>query len=541
VHWVRRAWSLPLWVHAGALLAVLIGVLALSGPAVPFSTDEGAAVIQARTLEHNGSWLLPTSQLDPAGIARPFPHGDHGTLGTAAYGKHPAYPLLLEAADKAGGMAGVRLLSVLGAWLAAIGAALLGRRLGTGIDRSCLWLIGVGSPLFVDSGLVLAHTLAAAAAVLAVVAVLDVLRGRHPWLNSAIAAVLTAATVALRSEGVFLVPALVVAIVVMERSRRSFALVGGLVASGAAVVATEHVFLRHTVGSVIGGGQQSGSLVGGRIQGFVHTWLDVSYTRGVGALLLFVAIGALTVGALLMRRQHQPALARALLIAGAAAYVMRLFVDYPATVPGLLVAFPLGWVAFLLMRRQDVGNDGRLPMLVAGVVVGGVLATQYAIGGGVEWGGRYFALVLPLVAPAIVVCLRRVNNRVLLSSLAVSMAALAVFGVATLRHTHAATSDVVLGVRDVARQLHGPPVVVSTSRLLPQLDWRGFDAIQWVTPTPDDLSEAGRQLAVAHVNQFVLVGDDPHAQLTDLPDYEMAPAQPSANRVIPMVILQRKS
>jgi hypothetical protein len=541
VNWVRRAWSLPLWVHAGALLAVLVGVLVLTGPAVPFSTDEGAAVIQARMLENNGSWLLPTSRLDPSGIAQPFPHGDRGTKGIAAYGKHPAYPLLLEAADEAGGMAGVRLLSVLGAWLAAVGAALLGRRLAAGIDRGCLWLIGVASPLFIDSGLVLAHTLAAATAVFAVIALLDALRGRHPLLSGAIAAVLTAATVALRSEGVFLVPALVAAVLVLKRSRRAAALAGVLVASGAAVVLAERVFLHHTVGSVVGTDQQSGTLVGGRIHGFLRTWLDVSYSRGGGALVLFLGVGGLTAGALLLRARRRPAMARALLIIGAAAYVLRLFVDHPAAVPGLLVAFPLGWVAFLLMRRCDIADDGRLPVVVAGVVAVGVLATQYAIGGGVEWGGRYFALVLPLVAPVIVLCLRRIDSRMLMSALAVSTAALAVFGVETLRHTHAATSDVVLGVRGAARELEGPPVVVSTSRLLPQLDWQGFDSIQWVTPTPDDLAAAGRQLAAAHVNRFVLVADDPAAQLSALPDYVMAPTQPNPNRVIPMVVLERKT
>jgi hypothetical protein len=77
--------------------------------------------------------------------------------------------------------------------------------------------------------------------------------------------------------------------------------------------------------------------------------------------------------------------------------------------------------------------------------------------------------------------------------------------------------------------------------LLPQLDWRGFDTIQWITPTPDDLAAAGRQLAAAHVNRFVLVADDPQAQLAALPEYVMAPTQPNPNRVIPMVVLERKT
>ena len=45
----------------------------------------------------------------------------------------------------------------------------------------------------------------------------------------------------------------------------------------------------------------------------------------------------------------------------------------------------------------------------------------------------------------------------------------------------------------------------------------------------------------AHVDRFVLVADDPQAQLAALPDYEMAPRQPVPNRVIPIVVLERKA
>jgi hypothetical protein len=182
-----------------------------------------------------------------------------------------------------------------------------------------------------------------------------------------------------------------------------------------------------------------------------------------------------------------------------------------------------------------------LAAVTAGLIVGAVIATQYAIGGGVEWGGRYFAIVLPLVAPMIVVTLRRFDSRLLNGALAASMVALGVFGVGTLRHTRSATSVVVAGVRSAANDLDGPPVVLSTSRLLPQLDWRGFDTIRWVTPMPDDLSAAGRQLAAADIRQVVLVADDPQAQLIDLPDYQLAAHQPQPNRIIPIVVLERRT
>ena len=55
----RRLWRLPLVAHAAALFVLLLVVLPLSRPGTAAMSDEGAAILQARLLEHSGSWLLP--------------------------------------------------------------------------------------------------------------------------------------------------------------------------------------------------------------------------------------------------------------------------------------------------------------------------------------------------------------------------------------------------------------------------------------------------------------------------------------------------
>src|SRR5437764_9461418 len=57
----RRLWRLPLAAHAAALFVLLLVVLPLTKPGTAAMSDEGAAIVQGRLLEHTGSWLLPRS------------------------------------------------------------------------------------------------------------------------------------------------------------------------------------------------------------------------------------------------------------------------------------------------------------------------------------------------------------------------------------------------------------------------------------------------------------------------------------------------
>src|SRR5436309_3446270 len=121
----RRANALrdgPLWLHCAGLAVVLLVVLPFTKPGVAYTSDEGAAIVQARLIEDTGSWLQhdTLARFDPAAKARPFPHGDVGTKGRAPYVRHPFYPLVLAAVDEIAGTAGLYLLGVAGTVLAAL-------------------------------------------------------------------------------------------------------------------------------------------------------------------------------------------------------------------------------------------------------------------------------------------------------------------------------------------------------------------------------------------------------------------------------------
>ena len=154
-----------LGLHLFALAVVVLGFLALSDPGTGASSDEGAALVQARLLRDNGSWFYdyPLGWLDHARDASPFVRGNVGTEGVAPYAKHPLYPVLLLGVGA--GTAGSLLLSGAGTVAAAAmaGCWLGGSRVTRLAPVLALWLTGVATPLLFDSGLILAHTLAAAA------------------------------------------------------------------------------------------------------------------------------------------------------------------------------------------------------------------------------------------------------------------------------------------------------------------------------------------------------------------------------------------
>lgn len=98
----RRAWALPLRAHLAALGAVLLALLPLVGTDASFSADEGAAIVQARSLSTGGGWVVehPLPEVDPAGRHYPLELSATGPEGTAPFAKHPLYAVLLAAADR---------------------------------------------------------------------------------------------------------------------------------------------------------------------------------------------------------------------------------------------------------------------------------------------------------------------------------------------------------------------------------------------------------------------------------------------------------
>ncbi len=544
-----RIWSAPLWAHLVALALVLLIGLALTGPPVAFSSDEGVLVIQARMLRDGDGWLYryPLASIDREDQARPFVRGDAGTRGVAPYAKHPLYPVLLAGLDLVGGQWGMVMGGALGTLLAAGLAALLARRLEPGLDRYALWIVGVGSPLFFDAFVVLGHSLAAAgvaAAALAGMAALavDASLRRRLLAVAAMALCLVAASM-VRTEALFAGPAIALgcaALALLGRLPvRRASLVGAAgVAASACAFLIDRVWSRAIIGRPFPGvgNAAPSSWLDGRWQALRTTWFEPSYLHGrTGDLALDLGAVFLVLAALLLHRRADRRLwvLTALLLA-CCCYVTRLAAGPAGAIPGLALAFPVGW--FLLWaagRRIGDAVDAPLLAIAAGFTVVVVLLTEYAIGGGVEWGGRYFAIVIPVAVPALLYAAVPVVNRhgaelcrVVVAALVVLSLAAALTAGQALRHVHLATAAVLDDIADAAHVAGTSggltrPVVVTSNRLLPQIDHRDFGRYDWVATDPDHLTRYGDRLAALGVDRVVLVSDDPQDDLRALPGWRV--------------------
>lgn len=619
----ERPRSRRLALHGAALVVVLVLGALLGRPGIGYSSDEAAALLQAQLRADTGRWLYvhPLAAIDPEDEARPFVRGDTGTEGLAPYAKHPLYPLVLQGSEAVAGGAGPLALSVAGTALAALGAALLARRFGDGLDVPTLWVVGVGSPLLFDGWLVLAHSAAAATtagAVLLVLRWLDPPSGRPRWPVAVATLLGITALVAvgamLRTEALFVGPALAVAVVVAAavgmRAQRAGVGAGGRrgVVDHAAVddVVDEHAAVDEggvtvTVTATATGTARSGmgaagdapvgvaawaalvvppaaaavlgtvvawtvdrlaeraivgtpvpqpglvlsqppSFLAGRAEGLVATWLDPSYHGARSDDLVVLGLLALVTGAVLWRR-HLVGAGAAAFGAGALLYAAGAATAPSGAVPGLLVAFPLLVVGAALADRRVVATAARQVVVLTAVAIAlGVLATQYHYGGGVEWGGRFFAIAVPLAAPAVVAAVvnaardlgwRRPAVRVGIVALAAVAGVLALVAVDAQRSVHGAAWAVLDEVR-VAAEQSGPtasptgrPVVVGDNRLLPQLLHPGFDEVDWVVPRAADLSRYLDRLPGAGVDRAVLVAADAESVLDGAEGWELVEGQPA--------------
>ena len=133
------------------------------------------------------------------------------------------------------------------------------------------------------------------------------------------------------------------------------------------------------------------------MRGAWHTLFDASYAGASYAILLVVALAVMAVG---LRAKDD----RVTVVGAAVAtalIALRWVLGPDDSVTGLLVAWPAAGAGVLRALRT-----GRQPPAVvaiavgAGVIAAAVLATQYEIGGGLEWGGRFLS---PVTVPVAVV------------------------------------------------------------------------------------------------------------------------------------------
>ena len=510
---LRRLWDAPLGAHVFALGLVLLALVPVIGTGTSFSADEGAAIVQARSLSRGGGWVVehPLPEVDPENVYYPLELSAEGPDGTAPFVKHPLYALLLAGADRVAGVTGMVLLSVLGTVVAAGLAGLLARRIDGGLARPTVWAVGLGSPLLFDGYLVIAHTLGAACAAGAVLAAAVAFERRSrlaavavmPWIATA---------VLFRTEAAFLGLGLAAAaaVVGLRRDRAVAAMVGaGSVLAVLLARQAESVWIVRILGGTATGTgptnpMPTSGFLADRWDAFTLTWLRPSYDAPpLAELLLVLMLATVLLAAYTVRRGRPGATTIVAVAAGSAVAAVLLAPDN--IVPGLLIACPVIVAGLVLAGRDTVGTTtARLAAVTSGVFALAVLATQYPTGGSGEWGGRYFALALPVALPVLVAAIRARGSRPLVAGLVVCSLAMGVMAVGALRSTHRFGADLLAAV-DRTAPGPGRPVLVTTTARVPRLAWPTFDDQRWLLSKPGDLATLVDRLGDVGIERFTFV------------------------------------
>lgn len=582
---VRRLWQAPLGLHLAALATILVVLLlgvANSGDA-SISADEGAAIIQARQLARGDGWITPhpLPAADRAGRFFPLQFSERGSKGAAPFGKHPLYAVLLAGADRVLGTDGMTLLSIAGTVLAALFAALISRDLAlagraqgsagprsVNAARAALWTVGLASPLLFDGSLVIAHTLGAAAFGAAGLLGLRLSQPRRAAPVHALGLFLALVlAVLLRTEAALAGVALALVLAFRGVVRRQLlAAIGAATALAAVILA--RVVEQAWVSAIVGprsttldsiGGTKAYGFIDGRLHAFSTTVLSPGYGQlALANVLLLVAAIVCVVGPLLLSRrsawsersaphaagersdeqvraaaEETRQLANLLGLAGAGAAVLSVLVSGAGVVPGLLVAFPAltaGLSCLALTARAVFGrgapaaDEARFLMLVSALFAAAVVVTQYGQGGSFEWGGRYFAVGIPVVTPVALLGLYALGHRLpaparesLLVALVVLSVAVGTTAVGALHdeyeHFRVVTSDIKSRTMRVDPGDGGLPLAVTTDPTVPRSMWATFDHSRWLLAAPDDLSQAIDGVARSGVKRFVVVSSVEHPKL----------------------------
>lgn len=529
------------WVHALLLLVALLALTAYLDNGHPANSDEGAVEAQVSHLAE-GTWNDPASwridrsftEIDPAGRYTPLENSEIGVDTYLPYAKHPLYPLLLLPAWNLLGVPGLIAVSAVAAWIAALMGAAIVRRVRPDLQLATLWILGFGTPLLFDSMVVMGHALGAALLGTVVVCVLQHLERPRPDLRGvaavAGAAVATAALVMLRSEGMLAIAALVAVLATMSvRSIRPPRLdFRRLVPAGVIWIVAVGAYLtdRALAARLIGVGARGiGSptagtgFIDGRLSALWITVLQPSagYPHWGDTVLFICCVCILGAGILLRLHPERTRWVVGLLGVAAVLAVVRQL-GPSALVSGMLPAVPVMFAGLILLRRQDLRSiAARLCIGTAALAALAIWLTSYAIGGGVEWGGRFFHLLLPLVAPFAVIGLDRARRllpvggpgpdlrRLATTAAVVVIASLSFFLVRAADDNRIASKIIVdsaLAAVDDARPAAdgGRPILITDPQPFGRSAWASLDEYRILrVPTGSQLTPLLEGLAGANV------------------------------------------
>lgn len=525
---VQSGRSMAAW-HLGPIALLLVVSSFLVGHDGYVFIDEAALLAQVE-LVGDGSWMAerPLAEVDPDGAYAPMALSTLTDDGFAPFPNHPVHVVLATAASELGGVFGVRMLSVLGVLGASAAAGWLAAERSRKHAAVAMWLTAVASPLVFDANLVLAHAIAAAATGGAFVLVFRL----APRVESVRAGVGVAFAVGalvgigalLRSEVVLLgaVMGLVAVVQAMrDRDRRGWMV--GVAASGAAVAAylLEPRWIEAVADSSPGQKVITASSRGG-VSGASEGALTVLFGLGDAgvALTMCVILAVATVVALRLRPEDPGA---GLLLAGGAIVAGGVTVADSAVVPGLVWAFPMLAVALVSISSRQVWPVAiRRSLHVVAAFAVLVLATQYSVGGGAEWGWRYLAVAMPALCAALSIPLvelverREPAGRVAAGAVVLACLLVPLSGIVAQRHA-IDRADLLLDRTDQAFTSTGSDIIVATESSFGRYAWpRSIDSdVVSVRGGEEELDRLLAQLEDQGVDRFLLVWTGPEPSVPD--------------------------
>ena len=422
-------------------------------------------------------------------------------------------------------------IPVLGAVAAAIAGWVVTAHLDRRAARLGFWLVALG-PVVVNATSLWAHTLSTALAGVAVLCVVRIVgapddRTARPtgWNRVPVApgiglAAALAAGAAIRTEAVLWIASLAVATVAVDRRSSTMIVLAPATALGMGAWAANRLWglsLRADRLPIVTSANELNGSPGWAASRLPAAWelLVTTIRPGPGPVLLLVALMVITLGALDLRSRHaeeepgavgaaepsapgrsaslgRPAI---LLLLGVGIYLVVIAVSRSSLLAGTLTAWPAVLVLLVAGRygcwpvSSSPTSSGAGPpgsRMVAVLLLGSsalfaaaVVATQYAEGGGLQWGGRYLSMAYVPIAAAAAVVGREVFHRTKLPVAALVIAP-AVLGVAGSIQLHRGHADLMAAITERPSE-----VIVSDLRPLTRIGWSALPTAIYVA---DDTS-----------------------------------------------------
>ncbi len=501
-----------LFLHVGLLLMFLGLGASWMRLDVPWVGDEGAYALQVRNLQQGGwEYDYAGKTVDERGSWFPImaTSGFRTTSGTRyfAYVKHPAYPWAQYQLTRVfGDHLALYLLPLAGTLLAAVAAWLLTAEINPRWSATAFWLTASG-PLLVNAYVMWAHAPSAALAGFLTLAAVRIGRRGLRFSSLALFGVPLVLGILLRSEFQLFGGAIVLGLAWMLLRQvetpwhRRMVHLGALSIPLIAILMTRKLEF-WIIGKIVGTGvAEDGIREGagafsywpGRLPGAWHLLLEGSAGGGLSDLLLYFALFSAGMAGLALRfRSRRGTMAVVLAATAVLIAVWIRFDERPLeSAGGLLVAWPILATAGLAIRWKESSRTEQALGVTIAVFLATILATQYSIAGGLEWGARFLSPLMPLVAVLMAAGFHRlldarprIDKAILVPTLGLISLVPSLAG-ARLLHDHKKTKAPLI---EAIASTDTPLIVITTTLLneLPREAWRLNPNVRWIVAPSGD-------------------------------------------------------